>query len=150
NVLSKGNQEIALPADLPVTPKDDLTLVVSARGSQDGGGELTEKIYLAAPLYVTHLATDKPMYQPGETVRFRSLTLDRFSLKPAAEDLQLACVLTKPTGEKVELLHGNGQLLNDKDKTVINGPDKKPIRGIGAGEYAIEPPAPGGEYTLTV
>lgn len=150
NVSSKGNQEIALPADLPVTPKDDLTLVVSASGSQGGGGELNEKISLAAPVYVTHLATDKPMYQPGETVHYRSLTLDRFNLKPAAEDLQLAYVLTKPTGEKVELLHGNGQLINDKDKTVINGPDNKPIRGIGAGEYAIEPSAPGGEYTLTV
>jgi hypothetical protein len=150
NVASKGNLEIPLPADLPVTPKSDLTLVVNARGSQGGGGELTEKISLVAPLYITHLATDKPMYQPGETVRFRSLTLDRFTLKPAAEDLQLAYVLTKPTGEKVDLLRGNGQLLNDKDKTVIKGPDNKPIRGIGAGEYAIEPAAPGGEYTLTV
>src|SRR5262249_43939735 len=54
NVPSKGNQEIRLPADLPVTPKSDLTLVVNARGSQGGGGELTEKISLAAPLYITH------------------------------------------------------------------------------------------------
>ena len=30
--------------------------------------------------YLAHLYTDKPMYQPGETVRFRSLTLERFSL----------------------------------------------------------------------
>src|SRR5438034_3896910 len=83
NVRSNGNQEIPLPADLPVTPSSDLTLVVSARGPQSGG-ELTEKISLAAPVYIAHLAPDKPMYQPGETVHFRSLTLDRFSLKPAA------------------------------------------------------------------
>src|SRR5262249_1720970 len=28
--------------------------------------------------------------------------------------------------------------------------DKKPLRGVGAGEFAIDPAAKGGEYTLTV
>jgi hypothetical protein len=150
NLQSTGNQEINLPADLPIAPKTELSLVVSARSAQGGKGDLTEKISLAAPTYVTHLATDKPMYQPGETVHFRSLTLDRFSLKPAAEDLQLAYVLTKPTGEKAELLRGTSQVVSDKDKSPILGPDQKPLRGIGAGEYPIDPSSPGGEYTLTV
>src|SRR5262249_49860542 len=150
NLASTGNQEIHLPANLPIPSNHKLNLVVSASAPQGGKGELTEKISLAAPVYVTHLATDKPMYQPGETVRFRSLTLDRFSLKPAIEDLQLVYVITKPTGEKADLLRGNAQLLNDKDKSPLQGPDHKPIRAIGAGEYTIEPSAPGGEYILTV
>jgi uncharacterized protein YfaS (alpha-2-macroglobulin family) len=150
NLQSTGNQEIHLPADLPLTPKSELSLVVSARSPQGGKGDLSEKISLAAPTYLTHLATDKPMYQPGETVHFRSLTLDRFSLKPAAEDLQLTYVLTKPTGEKTELLHGTSQVISEKDKSAIKGPDGKAVRGIGAGEYPIDLSAPGGEYTLTV
>jgi hypothetical protein len=150
NLPSTGNQEIHLPADLPIPPNRELSLVVSARAPQGGSGELTEKISLAAPVYVTHLATDKPMYQPGETIHFRSLTLDRFNLKPAAEDLQLVYVLTKPTGEKTELLRGNLQLIREKDKSPIQGPDNKPVRGIGAGEFTIDSSAPGGEYTLTV
>jgi uncharacterized protein YfaS (alpha-2-macroglobulin family) len=147
---SKGNQEITLPADLPVSSTSELSLVVSARNAQGGKGELTEKIRLATPVLVTHLATDKPMYQPGETVHFRSLTLDRSSLKPANEDMQLVYTLTKPTGEKTELLRGNAQLLKEKDKSPLLGPDQKPVRGIGAGDYSIDPSSPGGEYTITV
>ncbi len=36
------------------------------------------------------ITTDKPLYQPGQTIHIRTLTLDRSSLRPAAErDLQL-------------------------------------------------------------
>lgn len=150
NLRSAGNQEIPLPADLPVSPKSEMSLVVSVRGQQGAHGQLTEKIKLAAPVYVTHLATDKPMYQPGETVHFRSLTLDRFSLKPAEEDLQLVYTLTRPTGEKTDLLRGTTRLLHANDKSPFLGPDHQPMRGIGAGDYTIDPTSPGGEYTLTV
>src|SRR5439155_18985438 len=34
--------------------------------------------------------------------------------------------------------------------TPLAGPDGKPVQGVGAGEYALNPQAPGGEYTLTV
>ena len=79
-----------LPADLPVRPESHPTLVVSARRDNGSQVELNEEMQLAAPVYVTHLEIDKPMYQLGETVYFRSLTLDRFSLKPAEQDLQPA------------------------------------------------------------
>jgi len=150
SLVSAGNQEIHLPANLPISPKSELSLVVSARSQQGGSGELTEKIKLAAPNYVTHLATDKAMYQPGERVHFRSLTLDRFSLKPADEDLQLVYTITRPTGEKTEILRGATNLLHEKDKKPLLGPDHKPVRGVGAGDYTIDPASPGGEYTLSV
>ena len=44
-------------------------------------------------------ATDRPMYRPGEVVRIRSLTLERFSLQPAAEELNLRFRITGPAGE---------------------------------------------------
>src|SRR6266478_508125 len=150
DLASTGDQDIPLPADLPLSPTSELSLVVSARNAEGGQGELTEKISLATPVYITHRATDKPMYQPGETVHFRSLTLDRSSLKPAAEDLQLVYTIAKPTGEKAELLRGASRLLQEKDKSPLLGPDQKPVRGIGAGDYSIDPSSAGGEYTLSV
>jgi hypothetical protein len=146
----QANYLVSLSPNVPVQPDEELTLAVSAKGDQGQQGRLSEKLSLIAPLYLTHLATDKPMYQPGETVHFRSLSLERFSLKPAAEPLQLAFTITKPTSEKAEIVHGITQVVKEKENVPILGPDNKPLRGIGAGEYLIPPDAPGGEYTLTV
>jgi hypothetical protein len=155
---SKGQYRLQLPRALPVKPNDDVFLVVRAvdenvpEGKKNDRLTLTEKLLLSGPLYRTQLATDKPMYQPGETVRFRSLTLDQFSFKPTADDLHLIFTLIKPTGEQEQVLQGSARVSKEKDgkPEEILGPDKKPLRGIGAGDYTIDPSAPGGEYTLRV
>jgi hypothetical protein len=150
DVPIQGDFQLTLPRDLPLKPGTELTLEVQAKGANDQQGQLRETLKLVAPLYLTHLTTDKPMYQPGEVVHFRSLTLERFSLKPAPQDLHVVYTITKPGGAKENLVDGLALLVNDKGQAPILGPDKKPVRGIGAGEYAIDPGAPGGEYTLTV
>src|SRR5262245_20230642 len=78
NILARGRYRLVLPAYLPVSPNSRVTLELVAAGP--GGPEklLQEDFLLTPPQYLTHLATDKPMYQPGELVRFRSLTLERF------------------------------------------------------------------------
>src|SRR6185312_13096427 len=91
-----GVYRLTLPADLPVRPGSQPTLVVSAARDNGSQVDLREEMQLAAPVYVTHLEMDKPMYQLGETVHFRSLTLDRFSLKPAEQELHVQYVLTIP------------------------------------------------------
>jgi A-macroglobulin TED domain/Alpha-2-macroglobulin family len=143
-----GKYNLTLPADLPLKPQQPLTLWVSANrldGAQSA--QVSEKLDLASPVYVTHLDTDKPMYQPGEVVYYRSLTLERFSLKPAQEDLRLTYELVTPTGGKQTLIQGaNG--LSDAGGGEMLGPDGKPIRGVGAGELLLEPNLEGGEYTL--
>jgi hypothetical protein len=149
-VQTDGTYQLKLPRDLPLKPHTQLSLVVSAKGDNGPQGELHEKLSLAAPLYITHLATDKPMYQPGEVVHFRSLTLERFSLKPVQEDLHLIFTLTTPMGDKVQLGQGVSQVIRDNTPTPILGPDHKPVRGIGAGEYQIDPNANGGEFTVSV
>jgi hypothetical protein len=150
DVASQGIVDVSLPRDLPLKPSTRLNLLVSAKGEQGQQALLKEPISLTGPVYLTHLATDKPMYRPGETVRFRSLTLERFSLKPAAEDLHLVYSLSKPSGEKREILRGSSPLVKGQDKAPILGPDHEPVRGIGAGEHRIDPDALEGEYTLTV
>jgi hypothetical protein len=150
NVPSQGYLDVPMPRDLPLKGSTQLNLLVSAQGEQGQESLLKETISLTGPVYITHLVTDKPIYRPGETIRFRSLTLERFSLRPAADELHLLFSLIKPTGEKIEILRGSSQLMKDQDKTPILGPDHKPIQGVGAGEYRIDAQAPGGEYTLMV
>ncbi|MCI0701921.1 MAG: alpha-2-macroglobulin, partial [Planctomycetia bacterium] len=132
-----------------VPPGADLFLEVVAFTDDNRKSVLAERIPLARPVYITHLATDKPLYKPGETIRFRSLTLDRASLQPPSHDLHLKFRLLGPGDTEIPLgdgIEGNGRLLSNLQPVL--GPDKKPLRGIGVGEYTLAPTAPGGEYKL--
>jgi hypothetical protein len=150
DVPVQGTYRLTLPPDLPLKPAENLALQIAANRDGEAKQEVRHELTLASPVYLTHLYTDKPMYRPGETVHFRSLTLDRFSLKPAQEDFHLAYTVTSPNGEQVFSLQGLPLLTDEKGQAPLLGPDKKPVRGIGAGDYLIPPDRPGGEYTLTV
>lgn len=119
--------------------------------SYDDAGEskLCEKLDLAQPVYITQLATDKPMYQVGQTVYFRSLTLDRGTFQPPTKEMNLEFKLTKPDGSVNSVDTGTTNLLKS-DGTPVLGPDGKPITGLGTGSFPLEKTLPGGEYTLTV
>jgi hypothetical protein len=149
-VKTTGNYQLVLPRDLPLKPNMELALEVTARADNGMKAEIKEKLKLVAPVYLTHLTTDKPMYRPGETVHFRSLTLERFSLRPADEDLELSYTITKPNGEQVPVLNAMSRVADDRTKELLRGPDGKPIRGLGAGEFLIDGETKGGEYTLSV
>lgn len=152
--IAPGAYRVSLPPDLPVRPQSHPTLVVSARNDNGSQVELKEEMQLAAPVYVTHLEIDKPMYQLGETVYFRSLTLDRFSLKPAEQDLnlQFSLALPGPGNPERPIAQGRTSLVEEGPKGVhpVLGPDGKPLHGIGAGSYKIGENESGGEYTLIV
>ncbi len=142
-------------------PDSDLTLEVIAYES-DMKSKVNARIPLARPVYVTHLATDKPLYKQGEVVFFRSLTLDRATFMPPDKDMTLEFRITKPGGQPEPILDAEGMPLRGSARGYVAdaqardgahellGPDKKPLRGIGCGAYAITPEAPGGEYTLSV
>jgi hypothetical protein len=147
---TNGDYQLVLPRDLPLKPNTELALEVEACADDGAKATLKEKLKLVAPVYLTHLTTDKPMYRPGETVHFRSLTLERFSLRPATDDLELSYTITKPNGEQVQVLNALSRVVDEKSKDTLLGPDGKPIHGLGAGNYFIDPETPGGEYTLTV
>jgi hypothetical protein len=152
DISSPGDHRLVLPRHLPLTSRSQYTLEVVAEADSEAGTspvQVAEKLALDAPVYMTHLFTDKPMYRPGEVVSFRSLTLERFSLKPAAEDLRLVYTLSHPSGKEEVLLTGSSRLVDRRGVELV-GPLLKPVRGIGVGEYALHPQAPGGEYTITV
>jgi hypothetical protein len=142
-----GENQVTVPSDLLKAP-NRYTLVVSARVNETGAAaEVEESFDAAAPVYVTHLDTDKSIYEPAEVVHFRSLTLDRSSLKPAEENLRLTYELITPKGARLSLLQGVAGLRDESGAETL-GFDGKPIRGVGAGEYVLPPNCDGGEYTL--
>src|SRR5262249_13441018 len=55
-----------------------------------------------------------------------------------------------PDGPETPITAGTTQLTSEKTQKVINGPDGKPVRGLGAGDWTIPEGSPGGEYALTV
>jgi hypothetical protein len=132
-----------------------LTLAISATNPTTGQkSRLAEPINLLPPVYNTFLATDRPLYQPGETLFFRSVTLDRTRLLPPDRDLALRYVLLDPHGQIVPGLSLTGRsspALMDKDRPVpVLGPDGKPVRGVGCGAFALPAELSAGEYTLVV
>jgi hypothetical protein len=151
----------SLPRDLDLKQNAnlylELTMDEEARARKPGDDKAPEALAalrtalkIARPVYVTHLTTDKPMYQPGETVWFRSLTLERFGLRPAEEPLHLHYAISDANNAEVFKLSGGTQLIDPQTNKPIEGPDKKPLRGVGAGSFPIPPVFAGGEYTLTV
>jgi hypothetical protein len=138
--------ELPLSFWAKVKPGTELFVEVNAFTDDARKGMLEERIPLARPVFITHLATDKPLYKPGEIVRFRSLTLDRSTLQPPDHDLYLRFKLRDSADAITQLEEGNGRILSNLQPVL--GPDKKPLRGIGVGEYTIPAGAPGGEYKL--
>ena len=150
-----GSYRLTLPADLPLRPGSRPTLLVHAKRDAGAQTELSETLELAHSAYVTHLATDKPMYQPGETVYFRSLTLDRFTLRPTEENFHLIYrISNSEVRDKVIASRERATLLADdptgKNRTAVNGADGKPVHGIGSGALPLSDGVPGGEYVLSV
>jgi hypothetical protein len=148
--VGPGTYTLTLPPDV-VPQGRQLAMNVRAR-SVDAQSEREElavqgKVTLSAPVYLTQLTTDKPLYRPGETVHFRSLTLDRATHTPFPEPALLNYVLVYPTGEQRLVGSGVNRLMNQKGKP-MRGPDGKPIRGLGVGQFALPTDAPGGVYTL--
>ena len=151
----EGRYAVTLPADLPLKPNSRLNLVVSARREAGIGATVSEQVNLVAPVYNTFLETDKPMYQPGEVVHYRSLTLDRFNLRPAEEDLRLTYELVTPTRGRQALQQNVSGLRSLEREAAGKGAaasiptlDGKPVRGVGAGDFVLDPTLEGGEYTL--
>ncbi len=148
---------LRLPADVwtKLTPKSELFLTVtSVDAKTDKKTELQEKVRLLGPVYATVLTTDKPTYRPGDTLFFRSLTLDRTAFTPPVRDQYFRYELLAPTGHPIRagVLAGGTDLVRVKNSKVepILGPDGKPLRGVGTGEFLLPNDSPDGDYTLVL
>jgi hypothetical protein len=148
---------IRLPASVwtQLKPQSELFLAVSSVDERSGAKtELQDKIRLMGPVFATFLTTDKPTYQPGETVHFRSLTLDRVTFAPPDREQIFRYELRTTKGTPIHggVLTGSTNLVRVNAGKVepIMGPDGKPVRGIGTGEFLMPPSAPDGDYSLVL
>ncbi len=148
-----GSYQVSLPMDLSLLPTKAPLLIVEAWREGGAKVELRQGLEIAPPSAQTHLVTDRPIYRPGDTVYFRSLTLDRATLRPLSERLQLNYFVTPPSGEPL-VITGTDQLAQEDPKTGkrtgVVGPDGKPTFGIGAASFRLAENAPVGDYTVTV
>jgi hypothetical protein len=157
NRHSEGNLLVPAPDTVTGSGGSRATLVVEA--SRDGA-PLARETFPARPEYLTLLTVDRPTYRPGhDTVHFRVLILDRFTLRPAAEDFRLTFKITAPpssgfpNGSVFTILAGDNGLRRaeaGKADDLLLGPDGRPVRGIGAGDWPLAFDSPEGDYLLTV
>ena len=148
---------VTLPASvwakLPAGTAPTLTVTATDANRTAGDGDAataTETIRLADPLTATMLATDKPLYRPGERVYYRALTLDRTTFAPADRDATLRFVIEAPDGQPVPGSAVVGVAKPVRDGLPVLGPDGAPVRGVGTGAFELPATLPGGEYALKV
>ena len=80
---SDGNGEVAASLDIPdrVVENAKLKVVVTSKTARD---TVEETIQIRSALK-TLLTTDKPLYQPGQTIHIRALTLSQSDMKPLSD-----------------------------------------------------------------
>lgn len=133
-------------------PPGEYKLLVHAE--RPGGAPVTlpVPVEVAAADPVTYLTTDRPLYQAGkDVVHYRSLTLDRRTLEPYGEGLDLEYVLRAPDGREEVVARGPDRLREAESKeALVRGPDGLALRGVGAGAFALSAGQSAGEYSLVV
>ncbi len=94
--------EVAAPIDMPPSPVKNarLRVKVVSEGAED---TIEETVQIHSALR-TLLTTDKPLYQPGQTIHIRALTLSQPSMKPLAE-AQVTFEVEDAKGNKVFKTH---------------------------------------------
>ncbi|QEG02666.1 A-macroglobulin complement component [Stieleria maiorica] len=124
----QGPARIRVPDELAIPGDAVLHVDANPTGRKD-------LIRLTVPLEptrcLTFLSTDRPVYRPGETVFFRSVTLNRRTLA-AHIDVPIRFELTDASGAAV-----SGAILEGVTE-----------RGVGNGAFVIPESAAGGTYHL--
>ena len=127
-VDERGRLRVAIPGDLKLPPRTQLR-VVAWHGESHDDAEAALAVESAG--YDAQLALDRPLYQPGDTVRYRSLALSRFGLT-ADRDVPVHFEILDPAGA-----------------VVAGSPwDARSKRGVAGGAFTVPAQAAGGQYTL--
>lgn len=124
----QGRLQVTIPADMSLPADATLKVVAMHPGIRE---EMSAPLAVGAMQLVTQLSLDKPLYQPGETVFYRSLSLSRFGL---AVDREVPI--------HFEILDSGGAVVPNSQADGITD------RGVGNGAFAIPDSLPGGQYTL--
>src|SRR5262249_48194457 len=113
--------------------RDGVAMLEVQSGAGDNAITLREPVQVKEPSCTTHLALNKPSYRVGDVLFFRTLTLERFSLKPPAQKIGLRYTLFDAQRKRV------------MQRESVAGPG-----GVGGGEFALTEQLADGDYTLEV
>ena len=80
---TNGRGELAVPLDLPDRAIRGVKLQIDV-ASRTGKDSVSETVNIGAATR-TMLTTDKPLYQPGQVIHIRALSLKRPNMKPLAD-----------------------------------------------------------------
>ena len=129
-----GGLSIMIPADLkaPNGSRLEVLAVCNNKLERMDARLAVEKTQLA-----THLATDKAVYRPGDTVRYRSLTLSRFGLSDPRRTIQVQFEIRDSSGAVVPGSEGSC----NTGRSVASGEFQLP-KEIAEGEYALVAKSP--------
>jgi len=127
-----GLQTVQLPPGL-AADDNQVFFEVSAL-AESATAKVEAKLRQSEPTLVTHLATNKTAYRIGDLLFFRTVTLENFSLKPAAKAIPLRFSLVSLDGKVVKQL--------PVTQTAAGG--------ISGGEFALTADIPNGIYSLEV
>lgn len=126
----QGRLRVTIPADRLRPGK--ARLEIRAKGRDQNQMERVETSVLIEPAqYVTRLSLDKPIYRPGDTVRYRSLTLSRFGLS-ADREVPIQFDILSPSG--AALARSTAQGITQ--------------HGVGCGQFSLAADVAPGSYTL--
>src|SRR5207237_1867807 len=100
---TRGEWSLQLPANLPLSPENTPRLEIAA-GDPENQVAVRTHLRVLEAAYRTHLVTDKLVYRTGDTIYFRSLTLERFGLKAPQQPLSVTYTLTDGRGKELQTL----------------------------------------------
>jgi hypothetical protein len=128
----RGGRSLRVPANLSVSPQTKARLEI--RASAGSATDTVEEVVTPVPdAPLTQLTLNKRLYHVGEIVFFRSVTLERYTLRPPEKPLRLQQALRDPQGKTVVSF------------TTATGPG-----GIASGELALTKDLAEGDYTLQI
>lgn len=122
-----GRLEVTISADLDLPEEVRLEIVADTGKLHESAGS---RLFVRPPQLMTSVTVDKPAYRPGETVRYRSVTLSRFRLEVAG-----------PTALEFEVLDPLG-------KAIARFGSEPANHGVAAGSFELPSGAAEGRYTL--
>ena len=95
-----GELQFVVPP-IPALPGSQQRLVIE---TSNGIAKevINQQLTTVEPTYVTHIALSNSTLMPGETVFFRTATLDRFALTPVDRPLNLSFTLNRVADNKLE------------------------------------------------
>jgi hypothetical protein len=126
----RGRLEVIVPGDMSLPGRATIRVRATHCGQIE---EFSAPVEVKPARFLAQLSLDRPLYQPGETLFYRGLILNRFGL---TEECRFSVEL--------KILDPHGTVLpNSSWQGEVD-------HGVGSGAFTFPAELPGGQYTLVL